>query len=161
MPGPLLISVGRHQRTMWNLFLQHKRHPSLNRKKTQTWMWYNHTCVTHPSPLRRLSPFLILCHGCVWTCCHFVYTALLDSACPLDTRSESIAVVYGLASVIVFMLLTVLPGSGSFVCNTLKILNVAPGWMWISAIFIALQDQFNWWNLQLSLKAEVMLPSKW
>lgn len=58
-------------------------------------------------------------------------TAPLDCACPLDMRSESAAVVYGLASVIVLMLLTVLSGSGSCLnfATFSKILNAALDWM--------------------------------
>lgn len=45
-------------------------------------------------------------------------TALLDSACPLDTRSESKALVYSVASVTAVALLTVLSALGRFVHST-------------------------------------------
>lgn len=67
-------------------------------------------CVTHPFPLLWLSQLLILRHGCVVDSvsaiieAHFDILAPLHSVCPLDTRSESKAAVYCLATVIVCLL---------------------------------------------------------
>lgn len=69
-------------------------------------------CVTHPFPLLWLSQLLILRHGCVVDSvsaiieAHFDILAPLHSVCPLDTRSESKAAVYCLATVIVCLLPT-------------------------------------------------------
>lgn len=77
VPGLQLISAGNIsalcESSFYNSNIIHHDYAICTQMKQDLKCDYrdNHTwCATHPSPLHRLSPFLTLRHGYVWTC-HF------------------------------------------------------------------------------------------
>lgn len=145
-PRPWLISVEGH----------HVRH-TIAKETNKHWCDDHTRCLTHPSPLHRLPPFLSLRHGCVWA--HFpqqwqltlllLHHWILLALWTRDQRAKHW-----------FTAWLQLLFSCCWLCSRLQILNAALGEMLISDTLMALHLQlnwFNWWNLQVSLKAGVML----